>query len=112
MNGEGAIPEGGYFQYWMRSPGGDVIWAKLAPEFWKEILKDGDQLKLSFPSVEPFVTFLYHAGKDEIKRAVVPVPKSYEVVHFFSSEIVNIESHPMFTRKQYKSLLRASTHMG
>ena len=39
-SGGASLLEGAYFQYWMRSPEGGVIWAKLPPEFWKELVKD------------------------------------------------------------------------
>ncbi|KAF8890273.1 hypothetical protein CPB84DRAFT_1749111 [Gymnopilus junonius] len=38
--------EAAYLEYGMKSIDGSPVWAKLPPEFWKEIVKDGDHLKL------------------------------------------------------------------
>ena len=89
-SGGASLLEGAYFQYWMRSPEGGVIWAKLPPEFWKELVKDGGLLKLSFPQGNQMATFTFRDNqKDGKKWVIVPIPKTYEVrtvFHFHSSE--------------------------
>ena len=83
MSGGASLLEGAYFQYWMRSPAGGVIWAKLPPEFWKELVKDGDLLKLSFPQGEQVATFVFFDTQKgygtRMNWVIVPVPKTYEV---------------------------------
>ena len=80
MSGRTSLLEGAYFSYWMRSPDGGAIWAKLPPEFWKELVKDGDMLTLSFPHGGQLATFLFSGVQQAIRSwVIVPIPKSYKV---------------------------------
>ncbi|KAF8890263.1 hypothetical protein CPB84DRAFT_1784934 [Gymnopilus junonius] len=44
------LMEGAYFEYGLKSITGTAVWAKLPPEFWNEIVKDGDQLRICVAS--------------------------------------------------------------
>lgn len=67
----------------MRSPTGDVAWAKLPPEFWKEIIKDGDHLKLcqaTAAQTERSATFFFRTDDNRRENVVIsPLPESYQV---------------------------------
>ncbi|KAF8968610.1 hypothetical protein BDZ97DRAFT_1799286 [Flammula alnicola] len=78
LNGGISPMEGAYFEYWVRSPGGDVVWARFPTEFWKETVKDGDQLKLSFPLEAQLARFIHFGGSRTGEWVAVPIPKTYE----------------------------------
>jgi hypothetical protein len=42
---KGSLLQDAYFTYGMRCASGHVMWPTLPPEFWNEIVKDGDQVK-------------------------------------------------------------------
>jgi hypothetical protein len=70
-----------YFKYSVRCPSGEVVWAKLAPEFWKEVVKDGDQLKLfrKLPYLlAKIVKFGWKSRAEVLDFMTAPLPKTYQ----------------------------------
>jgi len=91
----GSVLQDTYFTYGMRSASGHTIWPTLPPYFWKEIIKDGDQLKLLNEPAPLYLDagsegsrlakFMELGPGDTIRDCVtVPLPMTYQDAHRFA----------------------------
>jgi len=91
-----SLLEEAFFNYSLLSSDGDVVWCKLPSEFWTEVIRDGDQLKLLVQPSAPLdwtqdggklARFLLLGPDESIlesESVIIPLPRTYQDARRFA----------------------------
>ncbi|KAF8890272.1 hypothetical protein CPB84DRAFT_1784950 [Gymnopilus junonius] len=91
-----SLLEEAFFNYALLSSAGDVVWSRLPPGFWTDVIGDGDELRLLIQPPAPldwtrdggrlakFLLLEPEESVAESESVIIPLPRSYEDARRFA----------------------------